>query len=85
MAQRIISNRNRDNIIVAYVFVSENIRKKRAIRGAPELKSIWESSTEIENKSFSREFITDMIDIAVYNNDKLQDTVSTLLYKVSRY
>lgn len=85
MAQRIISNRNRDNIIVAYVSVSENIRKKRAIREAPELKSIWESSTEIENKSFNREFVANMIDIAVYNDGKLQDTVSTLLYKVSRY
>ena len=85
MAQQTISNRNRDNIIVAYVSVSENIRKKRAIRKAPELKSIWESLIEIENKSFSREFIADMIDIAVYNDNKLQDTVSTLLYKVSRY
>lgn len=84
MAQQIISNRNRDNIIVAYISVSENIRKKRAIREAPELKSIWESSTEIENKSFSREFIVDMTDIVVYNDNKLQDTVSTLLYKVSR-
>jgi hypothetical protein len=28
MAQQTISNRNRDNIIVAYVSVSENIRKK---------------------------------------------------------
>lgn len=73
------------NIIVAYVSISENIRKKRAIREAPELKSIWESLIEIENKSFSREFIADMIDIAVYNDNKLQDTVSTLLYKVSRY
>lgn len=59
------------NIIVAYVSISENIRKKRAIREAPELKSIWESLIEIENKSFSREFIADMIDIAVYNDNKL--------------
>lgn len=85
MAQQIISNRNRDNIIVAYISISENIRKKRAIREAPELKSIWESSTEIENKSFSRRFIVDMTDIVVYNDNKLQDTVFTLLYKVSRY
>lgn len=84
-AQRIISNRNKSNITIAYISISEYIRKKRALRKEPELRNIWDSLTDIENKNFSREFIVDMTDIVVYNNNKLQDTVSTLLYKISRY
>ena len=83
-AQRFISNRNRDNIVIAYISVSKDIRKKRIVRKDPAVKILWESLTEMEDNNFSRKSVEDMIDITIYNDGRLQDTVSTLLYKADR-
>lgn len=83
-AEDIIDYIGQKNVFVAYIDVSDDIRKKRASIRNDFSEEKWNERVESDNKQFTHENIDKVVDVIFYNNKDMDNLVKDIDETMSR-
>ena len=83
-AEDIIEYIGQKNVFVAYIDVTDDIRKKRASVRNDFSEEKWNERLELDNKQFTHENIDRVVDVIFYNNRDMYSLVKDIDETMSR-